>query len=239
MSLPNEHASLKRRRPERKAPFLLLVITGLLALGFSSCDTLRPHEHRVHESAKTQNFADTHDDAFKYCPLETVRQSSKKTSGLAALVSVMNYWEHEATVDTLGEKYPAESEDGYPLLQLRRIAAKEGLIAFALTLNDQPLAQVSEQLENGRPVIVPVVLPRGRYFTREAPATDVVDATSANPEKPRIGGRTKNHYVVIFGQSAKQFLLMDPAYGIVKINKDEFVTYWGAEQFAALLCSSF
>jgi len=151
----------------------------------------------------------------------------------------MNYWEQEADVEALESKYPAQSENGYPLLQLRRIATQEGLIAFALTMQDRPLDQISEQLENGRPVIAPVRLPRGRYFGKDLPVVGRLDATTVNPDKQLIGGNFKHHYVVIFGQSESQFLIMDPAYGIVKISKSEFTNYWGAEKNAALLCSSF
>ncbi|MGI9244107.1 MAG: cysteine peptidase family C39 domain-containing protein [Verrucomicrobiales bacterium] len=206
-------------------------------LGLSSCNTLRPKPEPVYADPPSVSAPEPRDTAFKYCPLETVRQTSNKTCGLAALVAVMNYWEHDVDVETLEEKYPAKSEDGYPLLQLRRIATKEELIAFALTMKDRPLEQVSEQLENGRPVIVPVVLPDGQYQSSSGRSS----APQVNVETPPADSHsaTKNHYVVIFGQSTDQFLLMDPAHGIIKVSKSEFTNYWSAEKYAALLCSSF
>jgi len=224
----------------RQARFLTLAIASLACpLGLTSCNTLDPKEELVEEVPATKKFAGGNDSAFKYCPLETVRQPSSKTGGLAALVAVMNYWEQEVDVETLQQKYPPKSEAGYPLLQLRRIATKEGLIAFALTMKDRPLEQVSEQLENGRPVIVPVNLPsNGAPGSKPAVETPPTDPSAPPIEQPS-DAKSPLRYVVIFGQSSNQFLLMDPASGVVKVNKTEFIESWSTEKFAALLCSSF
>ena len=115
----------------------------------------------------------------------------------------------------------------------------EGMMAFALTMKDRSLDQISEQLENGRPIIAPVLLPRGRYFGRDLPVVSRHDAGTVNPDEQLVDGTHKHHYVVIFGQSEDKLLLMDPAFGIVKISKNEFTGYWLAEKNAALLCSSF
>lgn len=227
MSNSPEPASAKQRHRLSISIPLILV----LAISFSSCNTLKKNSDKlVHDSAASPKFASAHDDEFKYCPIESVRQPSSKSCGLAALASVMQYWEHDVDVEALEEKYPAESDNGYPLLQLRRIAIKEGMMALAVTMKDRPLDQISEQLENGRPIIAPVLLPHGRYFNRDLPAVGHLDATT---------GTHKHHYVVLFGQSEDKFLLMDPAYGIVKISKSEFTSYWSGEKNAALLCSSF
>lgn len=240
MRNPTEHAPTRcRPQQNRLSPFVLLVTLAVFSLSASSCKLLRRHGNAASDNATSAKFAAAHDSTFKYCPVESVRQPSEKSCGIAALASVMNYWEQDADVEALEKKYPAESENGYPLIQLRRIAIREGLIAFALTMKDRPLDQISEQLENGRPVITPVRLPRGRYFGRDLPVVGRLDATTVNPDKNLIGENWKHHYVVIFGQSDDQFLLMDPAYGIVKISKGEFISYWSAEKNAALLCSSF
>lgn len=223
-----EHA----RSGQSVSPALLLII-AIACLGLSGCNTFRSQGDVVTDvTAPTAPPEEERDTSFKYCPIETVSQTSSKTNGLAALASVMKYWEQEVDVPTLEANFPAKSEAGYPLLQLRRIATKQGLIAFALTMKDRPLEQVSEQLENGRPIIVPVQLPDGH----SAAATNLPDATAtATVAEPALPHR----YVVIFGQSHDQFLLMDPAQGIVKLNKQEFVSYWAGEKYAALLCSSF
>ncbi len=224
----------------RQARLLTLGIASLACpLGLTSCNTLDPKEELVEEVPATRKFVGGNDSAFKYCPLETVRQTSSQSGGLAALVAVMNYWEQEVDVKALEEKYPAKSDAGYPLLQLRRIATKEGLIAFALTMKDRPLEQVSEQLENGRPVIVPVDLPSHGDSGSKPPVESLPDDPSATPTEQPSDTKSQHRYVVIFGQSSNQFLLMDPASGVVKVNKTEFIESWSTEKFAALLCSSF
>lgn len=212
----------------------LPLILAIASFGLCGCNTFRSQGDAVTDvTAPTTPAADEEDTSFKYCPIETVSQTSSTTNGLAALASVMQYWEQEVDVPTLEANFPAKSETGYPLLQLRRIATKEGLIAFALTMKDRPLEQVSEQLENGRPIIVPVHLPDGRPAAPPTPTNDPgATAPATDPARP-------HRYVVIFGQSHDQFLLMDPAKGIVKLNKQEFTNYWAEEKFAALLCSSF
>ncbi|MFT5109442.1 MAG: putative double-glycine peptidase/putative small secreted protein [Verrucomicrobiales bacterium] len=230
--------SSPERRCKLTSATLVLLLT-VACLSFTSCNTLRNGRDVIHVSSTSKKFAAAHDDDFKYCPLETIKQPSSKSCGIAALTSVMKYWEQDVDVEELEEKYPPRSNNGYPLLQLRSIATKEGLIAFALTMKDRPLDQISEQLENGRPVIVPALLPRGRYFGRDLPIVGRLNATTVNPNTQLVGGNFKHHYVVIFGESEDKFLIMDPAYGIVKISKSEFTNYWTAEKYAALLCSSF
>lgn len=237
MRIPNEHAP-RNSRLQATSPALFAVLSLALA-SLTSCGTLRPRGIEADANPASPEFAAAQDDTFKFCPVETVRQPSDNSGGLAALASVMRYWEHDADIDELAKKYPAESESGYPLLQLRRIATKEGLIAFALTMKDRPLDQISEQLENGRPVIAPVHLPHGRSPAGEILASTRPDIGSANPDKSRLGENWQHHYVVIFGQSDQQFLVMDPAYGIIKIDKSDLTKYWSEEKNAALLCSSF
>ena len=227
-----EHA----RSGQSIRPAFPLIIAST-CLGLSGCNTLRSQGDVVTDvTAPTAPPVEQRDTSFKYCPIETVSQTSSKTNGLAALASVMKYWEQEVDVPTLEANFPAKSEAGYPLLQLRRIATKQGLIAFALTMKDRPLEQVSEQLENGRPIIVPVQLPGGHSDAAtnlpDTPITATDTATATEPAPP-------HRYVVIFGQSNDQFLLMDPAQGVVKLNKQEFTSYWAGEKYAASLCSSF
>ena len=237
MRLRTEPASPSRRRRPAISRNLILLL-GFSCFSFSSCNSFQANKD-VNVDATSEAFAAKHDDEFKYCPIEAVQQPSEKSCGIAALASVMKYWDVDVSVAELEEKYPAESENGYPLLQLRRIATKEGLVAFALTMKERPLDQISEQLENGRPIIAPVLLPRGRYFGRELPVVGRLDASTVNADKKVVGSTHKHHYVVVFGQSEDKYLIMDPAYGIVKISKSEFAGYWSAQKNAALLCSSF
>ena len=229
MRIPIEHAATGRRRqPERICQLSLLLILTLSSFGLSSCHSLRPSQKPEEiKSGGEVSFVAASDDVFKYCPVETIRQQSSQSGGIAALTAVMRYWEHPTDVEALAAKYPAESDKGYTLLQLRHIAMEEDLNVLALTMKDRPLDQVSEHLENGRPIIAPIRIPSNGYLGRSSVPQSSSDSDS------------EIRYVVIVGQSDDQFLLMDPAHGIVKLKKTEFTNYWSAEKNAALLCSSF
>ncbi len=154
---------------------------------------------------------------FEYCELDTVAAESDPTGALAALTAVMNYWDLEATEQELANRHPATSAHRN-VRRLRRIAIDEGLTAFALAMGDNGLAQLGEHLQNGRPVIVPL---------------DTADA-NAPADAPEA-----NRFVVVFGQSESEFLLMDPAEAsVVRIPKQDFESLWAAKKHAALICSA-
>ncbi len=160
---------------------------------------------------------------FEYCELKPVLQEVDPTGGLSALTSVMRYWDAEADEAKLAEKYPPKTLDaGYSIRRLRRIAIDEGIMAFALTMNERSLEQISEQLANGRPVIVNIELDPEGYPDLEAsaPAT------------------TQKRYAIVFGQSHDQFLLMDTGHGVIRIGKQAFETMWSKGHHAALICSA-
>ena len=175
---------------------------------------------------------------FTYSSLEAVRQSKQKSCGAAALTSVLNYWKDESapayTEKGLLSQYPSESEDGYPILQLRQIALKEGFAAFAVTMDTDPWKQLGDHLDNGRPVLCAVRLPRGKYFGSTLPLVETIDRQTVWS----TGEEWKSHYVVAMGRSYHEILLMDPKYGIVRLSRDRFLYYWGLEKQAALICSS-
>ncbi len=175
---------------------------------------------------------------FNYCAIDAVRQSRQLSCGAAALTSVMNYWRAEDRPPfeerDLIERYPAKSPEGYPILQLREIALREGIAAFALTMDRDPWNQLGEQIDNGRPVICAVNLPRGKYFGRSLPLVETLDRRTVMT----TGNEWKSHYVVAMGRTHDEVLLMDPKYGIVRISREQFLHFWSLEKYAALVCSS-
>lgn len=163
---------------------------------------------------------------FEYCELRAVGQQADPSGGLASLAAVMSYWDTEVAEQELAERYPPPAEGAPSIRKLRRIAIDEGLTAFALVMNANGLEQLAEQLQNGRPVIVPLRLPPDTY----APGT----TGAALDEKARTGDR----YAVVFGQSRDEFLLMDPAAGVVRIAKSDFEPAWAKTNHAALILST-
>ncbi len=176
-------------------------------------------------------------ETFHYCPVNAVKPSSAKSGGLAALTTVLNYWDLDAEEPALLKKYPPAEEAGYPMPQLRRIATDEGLMAFSLTMKMKPLEQLSEQLEHGRPVLVSVRFANGEYFGK--PTSVVEDLAKGSGVDVGAITNSGEYYVVVFGQSDNQLLIMDPTLGVVSIDKEAFAKYWKEEKYSALLCSSF
>ncbi|MEZ5299094.1 MAG: hypothetical protein R3F11_00220 [Verrucomicrobiales bacterium] len=172
---------------------------------------------------------------FDYCDVKAVVREDPQQSGSAALSCVATYWDRDASPEYLFNRHPPESREGYSIQQLRRMAIGEGLIAFALSMNDQPLEQLRSHIQKGRPVIVSAQLPGGRYFKRPLPILESIetDLMPGNPED-----QTSRRFVVVAGEDSDELLLMDPAFGLVRVSKSAFLAWWGEEQYSALLCSS-
>lgn len=210
-------------------PPLLAHVLIVAGLAFSTgCATSSP------DSPADAEFAERYAD-FQYCEVPLTRQTSQKSCGAAALASVIRYWNAGTTVTEPGllETYPPSSKQGYPLLQLKDVAEAEGLLAFALGMEREPLKQVLEHIAAGRPVIAALELPKGRYFGASVPVIETVDRRTVTG----FGDKTKAHYVVVMGTSGARVLLMDPQYGYVDISHGEFVQFWKAMGYPALVCS--
>jgi hypothetical protein len=141
-------------------------------------------------------------------------------------------------------RHPVRSGQGHSLQTLQAIAQEHGLLAYAVSMAPgpagSPSAQLSRHLAKGRPVIVAVRLPQGRYFGGEIPVLGTLDARTLRPfgmVPSSTGQEFKHHYVVVFGEDPTRYLLMDPAYGIVSVPRKSLLEWWGDVGHAALLCS--
>jgi predicted double-glycine peptidase len=207
-------------------------LTTLVLCGFvaSSCISSR-------SDLSEREFAARYAD-FKYCRVPVIEQSSQKSCGAAALACVLGYWlENEPPSEQqLLAKSPPQSEVGYPLLQLRDLARNQGVLSFAVSLDKDPMAQLSSHIARGRPVIVAADVPKGRYFTDGLPLIESLDRRSVPSPLP-TAGVWKSHYLVVAGISSSEVLLMDPQYGLVTVARDQFESFWKKQVFAALICS--
>lgn len=221
-----------RDRGSRKIS-LSLALYGLAVLFLTntvSCSSSR-------QSTESKRFQKRYSN-YRYCELEAVKQSSQISCGAAALTSVLNYWKNDdqpAFIEkNLVTQYPPRSSEGYPILQLREIALKNGVAAFAVTFDDDPWKKLIEHIDKGRPVITAVRLPRGRYFGKTIPLVETLDRRTLWS----TGNEWKSHYVVVIGRNYKDVIFMDPEYGIVHTNRDAFMDFWKQEKYAALVCSA-
>jgi hypothetical protein len=113
MRIPIVHAPIgHRRQPQRASRVTLFLALTLASFGLSSCNSLRPNQKPAEVDPDGASFVAASDDTFNYCPVETVRQPSNQSGGIAALAAVMRYWEHDTDVTALADKDPAESDSG-------------------------------------------------------------------------------------------------------------------------------
>lgn len=217
---------------------LAAAAAAAFALALSSCTSAVP------QVPTAPDFAEAHRD-FTYAEVEVVRQSAPRSCGLAALACVLRYWERPVTEAALLARHPVGGGHGHSLQSLQAIAREHGLLAFALSLapgpDGSPAARLSEQIAKGRPVIVAVRLPQGRYFGDPVPVIGTLDARTLRPfglVPSSRGEEYKLHYVVVFGEDPSRYLVMDPAYGIVTVPRASLLPWWGDLGHAALLCSA-
>jgi predicted double-glycine peptidase len=147
-----------------------------------------------------------------------VRQEARAGCGVAALASVMSFYQDPGlSSETLLERYPSASPDGYTLGELRDIATTHGFAGFVVP---GEMAFLRSNLERGRPVIVPLQL-SGRMV----------------PLASRAMGARYDHYVVVVGvdDARGTVITLDPARGPMEFDRDAFVAAWEPMNGAALL----
>jgi len=149
------------------------------------------------------------------------KQSDKYDCGIAALVSVLDYWNIEATQSVVSRDYPLRSgKEGYSMGELKKIAKDYDSQAFVLQGNKDFLR---EQILLGRPVIIPIF---------------VVGSWEVKLFGKRIYGDPYNHYVVAFGFSEDKIWVMDPDKGFKAIPFDRFLKMWEVNDHVCLLVAN-
>jgi ABC-type bacteriocin/lantibiotic exporter with double-glycine peptidase domain len=146
-----------------------------------------------------------------------VRQASPAGCGMAALASVMAYYEtSDLAQQALLERYPPASPDGYSLGELRDIARAHELAAFVVPGD---MAFLRSQLARGRPVIVPL------------------QVEGAMPLLSRALDTRYDHYLVVSGMDdeGRKVIAIDPARGPVALDFDDFAASWARMNHAVLL----
>jgi predicted double-glycine peptidase len=175
---------------------------------------------------------------FTYCEVKAVIQTTAASCGAACLACVGAYWEKEWTEASVMASRPAASPAGYSLSELQAISASQGLAAYGIAMNQRPegaTAALSGHLKAGRPVIIAVECPVGRYFGAPLPLIETLDRRSFHPL--HLGKVSKKHYVVVCGESSEAWLVMDPCYGLGSVAKQSLLDWWRAGEWAALIAS--
>ena len=172
------------------------------------------------------------------------RQQEPQSCGANALASVVNYWRGEGTVsgEALYTATPPADARGYNLNELATLAQRQGLLASTVRLDKDGIVR---ELESGRPVLVPVLVPAVFVASRSAPGENapVVGFVSRNVVG-RVGWLLEHtnlgmvsHYLVVVGYDAHRFAVVEPVRGYRTITFDRLERYRAPYADAALVLS--
>jgi predicted double-glycine peptidase len=154
-----------------------------------------------------------------------VKQTSDTNCGAAALATVSQYLGVAVSVeDIVDDVKPSPLNQGFSIRQLRDVAMSRGLHAFAVRLS---YVQLADQIQKGRPVIVPLRIVTYSDLERMSGLIGraIVDAIK----------EPTNHFVVVIGIQNERIYLMDPGYGVRRVDRDAFDAIWKPFDGAALI----
>jgi hypothetical protein len=175
------------------------------------------------------------------------RQTEGAACGAHALASVVNYWRGAGTVtgaQIFAATPPANLEAGYSMAELLTLARQERLTASAVRLSQ---ADLIHELENGRPVLVPVRVPSVFVQNWSMPGANrpMLGLPSAlvTSRVARLSEWTNvamvNHYVLIVGYERDDtFVALEPVMGFRTIHFDRLARYRRAFNNAAIVFSA-
>jgi hypothetical protein len=144
--------------------------------------------------------------------------------------------------ETLFRQRPPASPSGYSMAELMTLAQANGLLASAVRLSDQ---QITQELERGRPVLVPVRLPSIYVQQRQLPGGDIpVVGLVRNALIYRAGRVSElintavvDHYLLVVGYEGDMFVVVEPVMGYRTIGFDKLDRYREHFQDAAIVFS--
>jgi len=178
-------------------------------------------------------------------PVVHDRQTKGPACGAHALASVVNYWRGGSTVtgrEIFSEAPPAR-ETGYSMAELVALAQAQGLLASAVRLAE---SSVIEELERGRPVLVPVRLPSVFIQQRVLPGGEIpLLGTVRNAVIDRAGLVSElggmgmvDHYLVVVGHDEDRVVVVEPIGGYRTISSRKLERYRRAFGDAAIVFSA-
>ncbi len=213
-------------------------LAALLIVVFAAGCAVRPN------SDIAQFAADTDENSFELfdrnvqtantlvLPVVHDRQTSGPSCGAHALASVINYWRGSGTLtgEALYEETPPTNRAGYSMAELLRLASANGLAASAVRV---PREGVIRELENGRPVLLPVRLPSIYVQQRSLPGQQVPVVSVARNALIYQSGRVSevtnllmvDHYLLVVGYDADKFVVVEPVMGYRTITYDRLQRY--------------
>jgi len=178
-------------------------------------------------------------------PVVHDQQTSGPSCGAHAMASVINYWHRDAnlTGEAIFRATPPTAPQGYSMTELIALAAQHNLLASAVRLPDQGIVQ---ELERGRPVLVPVRLPSIYVQPLTLPGENLpVLGLATGVVTHRVGrfsewtGLTMvDHYLLVVGHDEDRFIVVEPVRGYRTISFQKFGRYREPFQNAAIVFSA-
>lgn len=227
-----------------------LAASLLLALGAAGCATT--------PTATLGDFAQrSADNSFEIfergvdspdalvLPVVHDRQTAGPSCGAHALASVINYWRGAQVVtgEQIFAATPPAQPQGYSVAELVALAQSRDLTASAVRI---PQLGLIDELEHGRPVLVPVRLPaiyiQGNTLPGEnAPGLDI----AAGVISYRVGRISEwtglalvDHYLLVVGYDDDRFIVVEPVRGFRTISATKLARYREAFGNAAIVFSA-
>lgn len=228
----------------------ILVVPLLLALG--ACAT--------HPTSSLDAFAErSASNSFEFLnrgvdppstlvlPVVHDQQVELSACGAHVLASVINYWRGPGTAS--GQQIydatpPANMEAGYSMAEVLTLAQANGLQASAVRL---ARADIIRELENGRPVLVPVRVPSVFVQSWSMPGANIplvgLPASLVTTRVARVSEWTNlamvNHYILIVGyEEDETFVAVEPVMGFRTISFRRLDRYRRAFENAAIVFSA-
>ena len=223
-------------------------IVGVFALCLSGCVTHPTRNIDAFAARSGNNSFEVLNRSFAsdglVLPVVHDRQASPASCGAHALASVINYWRPASvTGQAIYAQTPPADPHGYTLGELQALAERHGLIASAVHMDK---AGIIDELEHGRPVLVPVIVPAFFVDRRSVPGANApllgVASSALRNQMARVAEMTHmamvNHYVVVVGYDHDQFAIVEPVMGFRTITQERLERYREGFEDAALVMSA-
>lgn len=222
----------------------------MMALGVAGCATTpTPTLDAFARDSEANSFevverGVTSPDAL-VLPVVHDRQTSGPSCGAHALASIINYWHRDAHVsgDRIFQETPPAAPNGYSMVELIALASQHDLIASAVRLPDQGIV---DELEHGRPVLVPVRLPSIYVQPRTLPGENVpLLGLATGLVTHRVGRLSEwtgltlvDHYLLVVGHDGDRFVVVEPVRGYRTISFEKLDRYREHFDNAAIVLSA-
>lgn len=165
-------------------------------------------------------------------PVAHDRQTNPAACGAHVLASVINYWQGGGAVtgNAIFAAHTPTRPDGYSIAEVMQIAGAYGLTSSAVRLTHE---EIVRELENGRPVMVPIRVPSVYVQTWSLPGANVpvlgLPSNFINARVAQISEWTNramvNHYVLVVGHDDDKFVVVEPVQGYRTISFERLDRY--------------